>query len=296
MQTEGANADPIVFLNGERVPLSQARISVLDRGFLFGDGVYEVIPVFAGHLFRPREHLRRLAASLVGIGIPNPYSEQQWRALLSQLPDRERADDQVIYLQVTRGTATKRAHTFAEDLRPTVFAMAQPVASHAASDATDGVSAISRPDDRWQRCHLKTITLVANILFRQEAEHEGATETILIRDGMVTEGAATNVFIVENGVILTPPKSNLILPGITRDLVLELAAGADLPHAETTFSETRLRAAEEIWITGSLREIAPVTLLDGEPVGSGKPGPAWRRIDADYHLLKEKIRSGAIEA
>ncbi|MCB1876079.1 MAG: D-amino acid aminotransferase [Chromatiales bacterium] len=289
-------ADPIVFLNGEHLPLSQAKISVLDRGFLFGDGVYEVIPVFAGHLFRPREHLQRLADSLTGIRIPNPYTIDQWQKQLAKLPLPNEPGDQVIYVHVSRGTSAIRSHTFAPDMAPTVFAMAQKVAPHAPNDATDGVSAITRTDDRWLRCHLKTTTLLANALFRQEAAEAGAVETILIRDdGQVTEGAATNVFIVEQGTILTPPKSNLILPGITRDLVLELAKTAGLPYAERHFTEKQLRNADEIWITGSLREIAPVTRLDGKTVGSGKPGPLWRRIDTDYHVLKDGIRAGRAE-
>jgi len=277
----------IAYLNGEFLPLEEARISVLDRGFIFGDGVYEVIPVFAGCLFRLPEHLQRLENSLAKIQLANPLTQSQWQTTLETLVARNAGGDQSMYLQITRGPA-KREHNFPEHVTPTVFIMTHPFVDPPTSK---GIKAITRPDTRWQHCDIKTISLVANVLLRQQAVDAGATEAILIRDGYVTEGAATNVFIVQNGVAITPPKNQFILPGITRDLVLEIMRAAHLPCREDVVSATQLGNAEEVWICGSISGILPVIQLDELPVGSGQPGLVWSHIWQLYQDYKQNLRA-----
>jgi D-alanine transaminase len=278
----------IVYLNGEYLPLEEARVSVLDRGFTFGDGVYEVIPVYNYCLFRWREHLQRLDNSLRAIGLENPLSHEEWLAVLRELVARQPSHDQSVYLQVTRGVSP-RDHAFPDEMRPTVFAMSRPLPRQ---DYSTGVAAITRPDIRWQWCHIKAITLLPSVLLRQEAARAGAKEVILLRDGRVTEGAASNVFIVAGGVVLTPPKDNYVLPGITRDLVLELLRADRIECAETTVTETQLRQADEIWITSSTQEVVPVVRLDGVAVGSGTPGELWRRAHRLYQEFKIAVGCG----
>ncbi len=279
--------DRIVYLNGDYLPLSQARISVLDRGFLFGDGVYEVIPVYGGKPVRLAEHLQRLGNSLAGIRLEPPLTAGQWEAIFDRLIQGD--EDQSIYLQVTRGAAPKRDHAFpAGDVAPTVFVMCTPLAPIPAS----GVRAITVPDIRWQWCHIKAITLLANVLLRQQAVDEGCAEAILVRDGYAIEGAASNLFAVVDGVLLTPPKANEILPGITRDLVVELAKANAIPLEERKIRLEELVRAEEVWITSSTREVLPIVELDGKKVGSGEPGPLWVRMNALYQERKEGLRRG----
>jgi len=275
----------IVYLNGEFLPLEQAQISVLDRGFLFADGVYEVIPVYKGRLFRLNEHLQRLANSLHHIQLPNPLTTSQWIEILEKIISQHAHHDQAVYLQVTRGTA-KREHQFPRAAQATVFVMSEATELGLASA---GVKAISCPDMRWQRCDIKSIALLGNVLSRQHAVAAGATEAILIRDGQVTEGAASNVFIVADGIVKTPPQGPFILSGITRDLILELLQQAQLPYQETPISLMELRQAEEIWLTSSTREILPVILLDEQPVGSGAPGPLWRQTRQLYQNYKHNL-------
>mgnify|MGYP003572542282 CR=1 FL=1 len=277
----------IVYLNGEFLPLSEARVPVLDRGFIFGDGVYEVIPVYAGRLFRLEEHLQRLENSLKCIKLDNPLTRQQWIERLETLVVRNKGGDQSIYLQVTRGPA-KRNHNFPERVVPTVFMMSEPASTLPPSN---GVKAITRIDTRWQRCDIKSIALLANVLLRQEAVEVGAAEAILIREGYAMEGAASNVFIVADGVAITPPKSQFILPGITRDLIVEAMQAAQLPYREADISETQLRSADEIWITSSIREIVPVITLDDKRVGTGQPGAVWSQVWQIYQDYKQKLRS-----
>jgi D-alanine transaminase len=272
----------ICYLNGEFLPLEEAKISVLDRGFIFGDGVYEVMPVFNGRPFRLGEHLQRLANSLEAIGIADPFTEAEWTALLTTLIARNGAGDQSLYLQITRGVA-KRDHVLSIPVAPTVFAMATRLET---PHVPVPVSAISCEDIRWKLCHIKAIALLPNVLLRQQAAVAGAYEAILIRQGQLTEGSASNVFIVSAGVVKTPPKSSVILSGITRDLVLELLAQSDVPWCETPITESELKQAEEIWLTSSSREILPVIELDHAPVGLGKPGPIWQRIFALYQEYK----------
>lgn len=282
---------PIVYLNGEFLPLAQARISVLDRGFLFGDGVYEVIPVYGGHFFRLALHLQRLEASLRAIRLENPLLPSQWRELLQQLVERNEGQDQTVYLQVTRGPAP-RDHAFPQQVESTVFAMSNPLHPLSAEFRIKGIAAVTREDTRWQCCHIKAITLLANILLRQEAIDAGAQEAILVRDDQVTEGAASNVFMICNKILITPPKGPSLLPGITRDLVLELADKGGIPCQEGPVLARDLALADEIWLTSSTREIMPVTRLNGAEVGSGKPGAFWRQVDGFYQEYKAKVRAG----
>jgi D-alanine transaminase len=273
-----------VYLNGEYLALADAKISVMDRGFLFGDGVYEVIPAYAGRLFRLEDHLERLDNSLKSIRLRNPHSHEQWRTLLTVLLKKDL--DQSIYLQITRGAAPKRDHAFPQNVTPTVFAMVSGITPH--SDPDNGLKAISLEDSRWKLCDTKAITLLANVLLRQEAVDNGCAEAILFKDDYLTEGAASNVFAVIDGVLMTPPKSPAILPGITRDIILEIARKNSIPCGEHAISKDDMKKSSEIWITSSTREIIPVVELDGEIIGNGKPGPVWNTL---YKLFQEHKQS-----
>jgi D-alanine transaminase len=283
---------PNAYLNGEFLPLAEATISVMDRGFLFGDGVYEVIPAYAGRLFRLSQHLQRLDDSLRAIRLPNPLSEKEWQALLETLVGQQQKEDQSVYLQVTRGAAKTRDHAIPEGITPTVFAMTSLIPPVDPALASDGIKAITLDDIRWRLCNIKATTLMANVLLRQHAKHEQAVEAILIRDGLATEGAASNLFVVTDGLLVTPPKSRFLLPGITRDLVLELADEAGVPFQQREIPEQELTDAEEIWLTSSTKEIMPVTRLNDQPVGDGRPGALFRRMSAVYGEYKEQIKTG----
>lgn len=277
------NKHSVCYLDGIFLPLVDASVSVLDRGFIFGDGVYEVIPVFSGHTFRLNEHLQRLANSLQAVHIKNPQSLQGWTDLIHQLIRKNEAGHQSIYLQVTRGVAP-RDHTFPEEIKPTVFIMCNPLPD---TNTVKPVSAIVLEDPRWDSCHIKATSLLPNVLLRQQARVMGAYEAILIRAGRLTEGAASNVFVVSDGVVRTPPKSQELLPGITRDLVVDLLHKHEIPCEEVKISEPELRDADEIWLTSSTKEIVPVTQLDGKPVGTGEPGAVWQRTVAIYQAFKD---------
>ncbi|OOG24756.1 D-amino acid aminotransferase [Thioalkalivibrio denitrificans] len=282
-----------VYLNGEYLPESEARVSVLDRGFLFGDGVYEVVPVYGGRCLRLEEHLDRLERSLAAVRIEPPLDRAGWRDMLTRLLEHNPGEDRSVYLQVTRGVA-RRDHAFPADTSPTVFAMVNALTPPDPAVRETGVAAVTMPDTRWSRCDIKAITLLANILARQQAVEAGATEAILMRGGRATEGAASNLFVVGDGVIVTPPKDQSLLPGITRDLVVELAADHGIPLMEAPVTEADLRAAEEIWLTSSTKEILPVTRLDGVPVGDGRPGPVWARMMKHYQTYKQQLREGRV--
>ncbi len=278
----------IVYLNGQFLPIEQAHVSVLDRGFIFGDGVYEVIPVYSRHAFRLDEHLHRLEQSLAGLRLVNPYHLDEWKKLTRELITHNEAEDQSLYLQVTRGVAP-RDHAFPENTTPTIFMMSNPLITPPSAQYEKGVAAISATDIRWDRCDIKAIALLPNVLLRQLSVDAGAAETVLFRNGILTEGSASNIFAVEKGVILAPPKDNHMLPGITYDVVLELAAAHNIPVNIGYFDEARIRAADELWITSSTKEVLAITTLDGKPIADAKPGPMFRRIHGWYQDYKNNV-------
>jgi D-alanine transaminase len=278
----------IVYLNGEFMPLAEARVPVLDRGFIFGDGVYEVIPVYSRHPFRLAEHLRRLQNSLDSVRIANPHTNAEWSKLVLEMIKRNDGDDQSIYFQVTRGPS-KRAHEFPLNAKQTVFMMSTPLLTPPPAQIENGVACITGTDFRWLKCDVKSIALLGNCLLKQTAVDAGSAEIILFRDGFLTEAAACNVLAVKDGVLLAPPKNHLILPGITYDVVLELAAANKIPLAMRAVSEQEVRSAEEIWLTSSTKEVLAVTSLDGRAVGDGKPGPLFHRMHALYQEYKQTV-------
>ncbi|MDX1811106.1 MAG: D-amino-acid transaminase [Gammaproteobacteria bacterium] len=280
----------IVYLNGKFCPADDAKISVFDRGFLLGDGVYEVIPAYAGNLFRLQEHLERLQSSLDAIRLENPLSFEQWAEMLNELIQKNYDPNLSVYLQVTRGAAV-RDHAFPKDTPATIFAMCNVIHALPEKYYEQGVTAITVVDNRWQRCDIKAISLLANVLLRQQAVDQDAAESILIRDGKLTEGAASNVFAVIDGEIRTPAKSQYILPGITRDLVVELARSNGLAVAEKDVTENELLNAEEIWVSSSTKEILPITSLNGQIIGDGKPGKVWQQMSKIYREYKQSLLS-----
>ncbi len=275
----------MIYLNGKFMPIEEACIPVLDRGFIFGDGVYEVIPVYSRKPFRLHEHLLRLQHSLDGIRLKNPFGNDEWKRLLEQVVAQNDGEDQYLYLHITRGVA-KRDHAFPANVAPTVFIMSNPLLPPPAEMLVGGAAAITAVDNRWVRCDVKAISLLPNVLLRQLAVDVQALETILIRDGFLTEGAASNIFIVKNNVLLAPPKSNLMLPGITYDVVLELAAANRIDHDVRQITEAEVRSADEILLTSSTKEIMPITTLDRQPVGTGKPGDLFARLHTLYQDYK----------
>jgi len=286
----------MVFLNGKYLPAGDAKVSVLDRGFIFGDGVYELVPVYSRVPFRLGEHLARLERSLAAVAIRSPYSREQWREIIFRLIDQQPFDDQGVYFQVTRGVA-KRDHAFPKNVEPTVFMMSNPLVNPPVEQVERGGAAVSAQDNRWLRCDIKSISLVGNVLLRQLSAEAGAAETILFRDGKLTEASASNVFVVRRGVIQSPPKSSLILAGITYDVVAELAAANGLPLEFKEITETEVRTADEIWVTSSSREVFAIVSLDGAKIGDGRPGPVFRRMHQLYQVFKQKVmRAGKREA
>lgn len=270
-----------VYLKGDYLPLSEAKVSVLDRGFLFGDGVYEVIPAYFGKLFCLPAHLQRLNNSLNAIRLSIPYNTEQWLEIIQPLLTAEEA--QYIYLQITRGAAEKRDHAFPASCEPTIFAMCSVIVPF---PHEQGISAITLDDTRWQLCSIKATALLANLLLRQQAVEEGCAEAILIKDGYATEGAASNIFVVINGVLMTPPNNNEILPGVTREVIIDLAKVNALTVREEAISLQVLHAADEVWLTSSTREILPVTLLDNKPVGNGQIGVVWQTMNTLFQEYK----------
>ena len=262
------------YFNGEYIPLDQVRVSPLDRGYLLGDGVYEVVPVYSGRLFCISQHLERLSRSLAAVDIRNPLTLERWQDVLNDLVARNGEGDQSVYFQVTRGVAP-RNHAYPNEVDPVVFAMTKMMP---ARSTPRPLSAVTRPDNRWDRCDIKAIALLPNVLLRQQAVAAGAGEAILSKDGFVTEGAASNVFVVNGNRVRTPPKSARILAGITRDVVVSLAAEAGTTVDEVDIPDSDLPEADEIWVTSSTIEISPVVKLDGQAVGSGEPGPVWARM------------------
>ncbi len=279
-----------VYLDGRFLPMEEAKISALDRGFLFGDGVYEVIPVYGRHPFRLQEHLQRLETSLAEVRIANPNSSAVWQQLLLQLIEMNEGEEQSIYLQVTRGVAL-RDHQFPDHAKPTLFIMSNPLLGAPPELLQTGIAAITETDTRWSRCNIKSINLLANVLHRQHAMEQDAREAILIRDDWVTEGAASNLFAILDGTIVTPPKGPYLLSGITRDLVLELAVQHQLPVQERNIHREELSQASELWVTSSTKEIVPVIQLDQQLVGNGRPGTITLKLHHYLQQFKQQFRN-----
>lgn len=279
----------MIYLNGQYVEDSEAQISVLDRAFLFGDSVYEVIPIFAGHPFRLTEHLSRLKQSLAAISIHYRVDESHWREIIAKLCKDYAGTDCALYLQVSRGAAPQRKHVFPENAVPTVMAMVK-LSKADASKISSGISAISCEDIRWHRCDIKSTSMLGNVLMAQQAAAAGADEAILLRDGYVTEGSSCNVFVVIDGVIYTAPKGPHILGGVTRELVIELAREHGLELEEKSVSLDQLKIADEVWISSSNREILAVVELDGKKIAEGVPGPLCKVMQGHYRDYKALAR------
>jgi len=279
-----------VYLNGQFMPIEEARIPVLDRGFIFGDGIYEVIPAYSRHVFRLAEHLRRLQYSLDGIRLPNPHSNQEWTGIINDLIKRNEAEDQYIYLHVTRGVA-KRDHAFPNPpVQPTIFIMSSPLVTPPVELLASGVKAITAPDNRWLRCDIKATSLLPNVLLRQIAIDAGCSETILIRDNaFMTEGAASNIFLVKNDVLLAPPKDHFMLPGITYDVILEIATANNIRYEIRRIGKEELSNPDELLLTSPTKEVLAITTLDNQPVGSGKPGAMFTRLHKLYQNYKQDV-------
>ncbi|MET3435118.1 D-alanine transaminase [Herbaspirillum seropedicae] len=280
--------EAIVYLNGELTPLSEARVPVLDRGFIFGDGIYEVIPMYGRKAFRGKQHLARLFRSLAGIGIPNPHDEAGWMDLIDQVVQANGLQDQMIYLQVTRGVA-KRAHAFPKEVVPTVLIMTNPMALPSAAMLENGVACVTMEDRRWLNCQIKSTSLLGNVLAAQFAAENEVTEAIQFRDGFLSEASASNVWVVKDGKISAPPKDNLILEGIRYGLMEELCAEQGIALESRRITREEVLAADELMISSASKEVLPVVTLDGQPVGSGRPGPVFARVYAAYQAAKARL-------
>lgn len=292
---QGIEGDPIVFLNGTHVPLSKAGISVLDRGFIFGDGIYEVVPVYWQQPFRMKEHLDRLDRSLAKIEITEPFAREQWHSLISDLlavqPKRDHA---MVYIQVTRGVA-KRDHAFPNpSVKPTVFAMVSPMTPPSEALRAKGVRAVSMEDMRWLHCDIKSVSLLGNVLAKQTAIKAGVDEVIQFRNDVMTEGAACNVWMVEGGKVFGAPKDNQVLEGIRYGLFQELCDRCGLAFTLEPISRERVLKAEELMVSSATREVLPVIELDGQPVGSGAPGPVYGRLRQAYDDCLSELRCNEV--
>jgi D-alanine transaminase len=276
---------PTCYLNGELLPLADARITPLDRGFLFADGVYEVVPVHRGRPFRLRGHLERLDDSLAAIRLRNPHGTQEWAGILDRVAQAAGGRELLLYVQVTRGAEHGRNHLFPKDATPTVFAFASPYPVPSEQVLESGLRAVKLDDIRWGRCDIKSVALLGNVLLRQEAADRGADEALLVRDGLLTEGSSSTIFLVVGGTLVTPPNDQRILPGTSRDAVLELAQGW-LPSEICELEARVLENADEVWIASAGRGVLPVTNIDGAPVGDGQPGPVWTEM---YHRLQRHL-------
>jgi D-alanine transaminase len=285
-----ADPYPTCYLNGAFLPLADARVSPLDRGFLFADGVYEVVPVYHGRAFRLREHLHRLDDSLRGIRMQNPHSHAEWHAILQRLGAEAGGSEMLLYLQVTRGMEFGRNHLFPSGTTPTVFAFATPYPQPSRAVLERGLSAVTLEDIRWDRCDIKSVALLGNVLLRQEAADRGADEALLVRDGLLLEGSSSSVFLCIGGKLVTPPNSHHILPGTSRDAVLELAEGW-LPYEICALEAREILSCEEAWIASAGRGVLPVTSVDGEPIGTGRPGRLWAEMYARLQRHLEEVAS-----
>jgi len=288
-------AEPLAFcyLNGVFLPFETARVSPFDRGFLYGDGVYEVMPVYHGRPFRFEQHCARLTRSLAAIRMPDPHTRDEWRRILGELIERNGRGDQSLYWQVTRGAERGRNHAPLPDIPRTVFAFGTPFPPQSPEVCANGISCVTVDDTRWARCDIKSVSLLANVLLRQAAIDAGASEAILLRQGMLTEAAAAAVHIVCAGEVRTPPHSPHLLPGTTRGVIEELAGRAQIPWRAAPVTEAELRAASEIWLSAAGREITPVTVLDGVRVGTGRPGPLWQSLTRELERYKQELAGTA---
>jgi D-alanine transaminase len=281
---------PISYLNGAFVPLQEARISPLDRGFLYSDGVYELMPVYEGRPFRFEAHADRLTRSLAGILMDDPHTRSEWREILSTLITRNGSGNLYVYWQVTRGAEFGRNHAPLPKIPRTVFAFCAPLPVISAQTLENGVACVTTEDTRWAQCDIKSISLLANILLRQQAVDAGAAETILLKDGQLREASSSAVHVVIDDIIVSPPRSRAILPGTTRTAMEEVATSAGFIYKSDPVSEQQLRAADEVWISAATREVQPVTQLDGKPVGTGKPGPVWQRVHEQWQRYKRSLQ------
>ena len=279
----------IVYLNGRYLPIEEATVSVLDRGFIYGDGVYELIPVYRRKPYRMPQHLARLQHSLDRIRLPNPHTDDEWEAIVNGVIERQPFDNQGVYFQVTRGAA-QRDHTFPKDVPATVFIMSNPLATPTQDIVDNGVACVTAMDERWLNCDIKSISLLGNVLVRQFAADQDAVETVMFRNGWLTEASASNVLIVKDGVIAAPPKDNLILPGITYGALYDLAEQGGLPFEIRPVTASEVWTADELWLSSSTKEVVAIVTLDGHPVGNashrGKPGPVFRKMHALFQASK----------
>lgn len=277
--------DPLVYLNGALTPLSEAKIPVLDRGFIFGDGIYEVIPFYNRKPFRAEQHLARLFRSLASIGIENPFTKEQWMERIMSVVDAGPEDNQMAYLQITRGVA-KRAHAFPKDAVPTVFIMSNPLPLPTAATRAAGVQCVSMEDKRWLRCEIKSTSLLGNVLAAQTAAENDVIEAIQFRDGFLSEASSSNVWIVRDGVLMAPPKDNLILEGIRYGLIEELCAAGGIPFEARRIQRDEVFSADEVMLSSATKEVLPVVDIDGKTIGNGKPGPIYQQLYTAYQAAK----------
>ncbi|MDB5991242.1 MAG: D-amino acid aminotransferase [Herbaspirillum sp.] len=277
--------DPLVYLNGVITPISQAMVPVLDRGFIFGDGIYDVIPVYDGKPFRGREHLARLFRSMASIGIENPYNEVGWNERVDSIIAANGPHDQMVYIQVTRGVA-KRGHAFPAKTTPTVFIMSNPLVLPNAQAHSNGVACVTMEDQRWLRCDIKSISLLGNVLAAQRAAENHVTEAIQFRDGYLSEASSSNVWIAKDGKLMAPPKDNLILEGIRYSLIEELCAHSKIDFSPRKITREEVFDADEIMLSSASKEILPVVRVDDRIIGSGKPGPIYASLYSAYQKAK----------
>lgn len=281
----------VVYLNGEFIPQQEAKVSILDRGFLFGDSIYEVIPVYQGVPFRLQQHLQRLRYCLDAIKLASPHSDQQWADIIGRLVAHNGRGNQSIYLQVTRGAASTRSHSTPDDIQATTLLMSSPLSTPSLEQVENPQTqtGICVNDYRWSHCDIKTTSLLANVMLYQQAQDAGVDEALLIRDGLLTEGSASNLFIVKDQVVLTPPKSQHLLGGITRDLLIEIMAQHHIEYRQEAISQQALFEADEIWLTSSAKEVAPLISLDGKLINKGQAGPVWKKVAALYIAFKREL-------
>lgn len=289
---QGIEGDPTVYLNGQWMPLSEAKISVLDRGFIFGDGIYEVVPVYRRKPFRLEPHLKRLERSLAAVKIESPHSFAQWADLFQETVNRNASEDQFIYLQVTRGVA-RRDHAFPNpSVKPTVFAMSTPLKRPTADLRNEGIAVISLPDERWLHCDIKSTALLGNVLARQTATERGVAEAVLFRDGFLTEGSASNIWLVKDGILNAPLKNHLILEGVRYGLMQEVAETLGIPVQIRRIRQAEVSLADELLLTSATKEVLPIVRMDNRPVGhpshAGKPGPIYAKLRLAYDHVIEK--------